>query len=85
MCGGGHVWLGGVHGRGACIAGEACMAGSMHGRGDAWQGSVWWGACVAGDMCGRGCMGGGDCRREGACMVGGMHGWGCVCGRGHAW
>ena len=38
MCGrgacmaGGHVWQGGVHGRGAC------MVGGMHGRGCAWQG-----------------------------------------------
>ena len=28
----------GVRGRGACMAGETCMAGGMHGRGHAWRG-----------------------------------------------
>ena len=32
MCGSGHVWQGGLHGRGVCVAG----------------GNAWKGACVAG-------------------------------------
>ena len=42
---GGHAWQGGVCGRGAFVA------GSVHGRGCAWQG-----ACVVGGMHGGGCM-----------------------------
>ena len=71
------MWWGGVHGRGACVAGGcawqgACVAGGMCGRGP----------CMVGDMCGRGGMHG-----RGACMAGG-HAWqgACVaggqCGRG---
>ena len=35
VCGGGHAWWGGVHGREACVVGGvhgggACMAGGMH-------------------------------------------------------
>ena len=43
VCDGGHVWCGGVHGRGACMPGGvrgkgACMAGGVHCRGQrAWQ------------------------------------------------
>ena len=79
------VWQGGVHSRGAC------MAGGMHGRGHAWQGCAWQGrvACMAGGMHGvrhawqGACMAGGMC--GGRCvwkggMHGGMHGKG-----GHAW
>ena len=63
MCGRGHAWqgpcvVGGVHGRGACVAGGhawqvAYMAGYMHGeggmcgRGHMWQGACVEGACVA--------------------------------------
>ena len=43
MCGRGHVWQGGVCGKGVCVAG-----------GCAWQEHVWQGACVAGGMHGRG-------------------------------
>ena len=42
---GGHVWRGGMRGRGACVVG-----GGMHGRGHAWWGGCAWGACVAGKM-----------------------------------
>ena len=45
MHSGGHVWWGGMHGRG-----EACMAGGMHGREHVWQGACMAGACVAGEM-----------------------------------
>ena len=40
---GGHVWPGGMHGRGACMAGGgACVAGwaCMAGGGHAWLGGV---------------------------------------------
>ena len=68
----GPVWWGGMHGRGArvagghawwgaCMAVRACMAGGMHGGGHAWQG-----ACVP----------------VGVCMVGGMHGREGMCTRG---
>ena len=56
---GGHVWWGGVHGRGHALQGGIhgrgpCVAGGdMHGRG----------ACVVGDMWGRGCV----YRRDGHC------------------
>ena len=45
---GGHAWQGGMHGRGACMVGGACMAGQH-----AWQGR----ACIGGPawqggMCG---------------------------------
>ena len=45
---GGHVWQGGMRGRGTCVAGGVHGGrgmygrGSMHGRGHSWQG-----ACVA--------------------------------------
>ena len=72
-----HAWqrgaciAGGVHSTGACMAGEACMAGGLHGSR---------GACMAGGMHGR--EGGGMHGRErGACMAG----KGDVHGRGHAW
>ena len=46
---GGHVWWGGVHGRGAC------MAGAMHGGGHAWgvhdRRCVWQGGMHGGAMC----------------------------------
>ena len=47
----GHVCLGGMHGRGACVPGGmhgrgACVPGGMHGRG----------ACMPWGMCGRGAM-----------------------------
>ena len=82
--------------QGACVAGGACMAGGMHGRGCAWWGCAWQGVymvgvCMAECMCCRGaCMAGGMCGR-GACIAGGMHGRGvCMAGgqawqRGHAW
>ena len=38
--GGGHMWQGGMHGRGAYVARGACMAGGMHGGGHAWQGGM---------------------------------------------
>ena len=75
---------GGVHGRGACVAGGHAWQGGMHGGG----GHVWQGACMAGGMRGRGhdaWLGEGDVHGRGghvwqeACMVGGVH------GRGHAW
>ena len=50
---------GGMCCRGSCMAGEACVARDMHGRGhvyqlgDVWQG-VCMGACMAGGMCGKG-------------------------------
>ena len=72
VCGWGHAWQGGVHGRGVCMAGG--VARGMHGRRCAWQG-----ACMAGGVHGGGlCMAGGMCGR-GVCMAGG------VCGRGHVW
>ena len=41
--------VGGVHGRGACLAVGVCMAGDMRGRGCAWWGGMHGrvGACVA--------------------------------------
>ena len=57
MCGWGHAWLGGVHGRVACVVRGhtlwehawqgACMAGGAHeggmcGGGHAWQGGRGW-------------------------------------------
>ena len=73
----GHVrWggcmAGGVHGRGACVAG-----GCVCGRGHAWQGTcmlggcIWYGVCVAGGMYGWGDM---SARGGVACVVGG-HAW----------
>ena len=57
MCGGGGglCMVGGVHGRGVCIALAAYMAGGvygrgMHGRGVHGRGCAWWGG-----MCDRGC------------------------------
>ena len=47
---------GGMHGEGGCVWYEACMAGGvhsrgMHGRGNAWQGSMHGrGVCMAGEM-----------------------------------
>ena len=35
--GGGVCGAGGMHGRGACMAGEGMHGGGMHGRGRAWQ------------------------------------------------
>ena len=39
----GHAWrgacvVGGMFGKGVCLAGGVCMAGDMHGKGCAWQG-----------------------------------------------
>ena len=61
-CGRGHAW------QGVCMAGRACVAGGMHGRGGVrGRGCAWQGACVAGG---------------GACMMGG-HVWqGGMCSRG---
>ena len=88
---GGHAWLGGVHGRGACMAG-GMHGGGMHSRGVHGRGRcAWQGACVAGSgacvagghvwqegMHGRGMHGGGNC------MAGAMHGGGYVW-QGCAW
>ena len=53
VAGGGHAWQGGVHGRGVCMAGGACVAG-----GHAWTGGMHgWGACMAGSMHGGGMHG----------------------------
>ena len=45
---------GGMYGKGVCVAGRACVAGGMHGRGYAWQGGqgayMGGGACAAGEM-----------------------------------
>ena len=76
---GGHAWQGGMHGRGACVVGGACVAvgGGMHGRGVCMVG-----VCVHGwgGMCGRGA-----CVVVGwVYVVGGMRGGG-MCGWGHAW
>ena len=67
MCGKGCAWQGGmhsggVHGRGACMAGGMRGGGSMHGMvgvGVHGRGYAWWGACVAGG---------------GVCVAGG-HAW----------
>ena len=59
--------VGGVRGRGMCMARGACVVGGMHGRG---------GACMAVGVCGRGvCMHGrGACvAREMATEVRSMH------------
>ena len=68
---GGHVWRGGLHGRGACMVGEGmCMAGGVCGRG----------ACMAGGHVQPwGMRDKGTCMARGVCMVGGFP-W-----RGHAW
>ena len=71
---GGHPWQGGVHGRGACMAGwtcmaeGACMAGGVHGRGACMEGVCvvghgGWGVCMAGEHA-----------WQGACVVRGMPG-----------
>ena len=97
----GYAWqgaciAGSMHGRGACMAQVAHVAGGMH---------VWWGVCMA-----RGpCVAGGHawhrgCAWQGACVAGDMHAWQGACmawwgcawqvrhawhgacmGRGHAW
>ena len=65
---GGHVWQGGMHGRGACMAGRHTWQGGMCGRGCAWRGHAWQGGMH--DM---------GHAWQGACMVGGMRGRGaCV-------
>ena len=70
---GGHVWQGGMHGRGIVtggVHGGACMAGACMAAGGvcAWQGvCMGQGHVWQGGMCGRG-----------ACMARGVHG-------GHAW
>ena len=40
------------HGRGACVAGQACMFGGMHSGGHEWQGACMarGEACMAGEM-----------------------------------
>ena len=58
---------GGVHGRGACVAGWVCMVGGMHGRGHALWGNAWQGACVVG---GGACLA--DTKRYGQ-WAGGTH------------
>ena len=43
MCGGEGAWQGGMHGRGACMAGGMCDRGAMCGReGRAWRGGHAW-------------------------------------------
>ena len=72
--GGGGVLGRGVRGKGVCVAGRACMAGGMHGRGVCMAGGwhAWQGGCVAGGHAWqRACMAGG-CAWQGACMAGGM-------------
>ena len=84
----GHAWQrgacvvkGGMHGKGACVAGGmhgeggmcgkgACMVGGMHGGGMHGRGHAWWGHSWQGDMHGRGgaCVAG-----EMATAAGGMH------------
>ena len=50
MGGGGHVWWGDVHGRGACMVGGVCGKG-----GHVWQrGCAWQGACMVEGVHGRG-------------------------------
>ena len=66
---------------GGYVAGGACMAGGVRGRGRDVHSR---GVCMAGDMCGRmACMAGGHGWQghawHGACMAGVAH------GRGHAW
>ena len=88
--GGGHVWLEGMHGRGACVAGYA-----WQGEGYAWQGEghSWWGwqgegHAWQGGMCCGVCMAGGHMHGRGRGIHGGgvhgsgMHGWG---GGAHVW
>ena len=71
---GGHAWQGVVHGRGACMAGGACMVGACMAGGHVWQG-----ACIAGGVHGRGMyVARGVGVAGGACVAGGIH------GRGHA-
>ena len=44
MAGGGHTWQGGMHGRGACVAGKG-----MHGGGGGWRGDrrpLKWAVCI---------------------------------------
>ena len=81
---GGHALLGGMCGRGECIAGgcmveEVCMAG-----GHVWQGDMCGrGACMAGGMHGRGNVWQGACT-AGACVAGGHAWWGaCMTGSVH--
>ena len=64
--------VGGMHGRGTCMAGGVHGGGGVHGRGHVWQG-----VCMAGGMSDRGCA------WQGAYMArgGGMHGGG-MHGRG---
>ena len=67
MCGRGHVWQGacvagdgGVHGRGACMAGGHAWQGGMHGRGASVAGGHLW----QGGICGRGCAWQGVCMAD---------------------
>ena len=87
--GGGGGMVGGMHGRGACMAvGGACMAvgghawqwGGIHGSGGhAWQ---WGGACMAGEGA---CVAVGVCMAGGVCGSGGHAWWGGVWRGGHVW
>ena len=97
---GGHAWqgvciAGGMHGRGACVAGGTCVAGGVCGRVCVWQGAcmagghVWQGVCMAGGHVWQGGMCGRGHAWQGACMVEDVHGRGCAWqgnmrGRGHA-
>ena len=65
---GGHVWQGGMHGRGVCVVGEGVYGG----------GHTWWGACMAGGACMVGGMHGrgyvmGACLAEEHAWQGGVH------------
>ena len=85
----GHVWQGGMHGRGHVSWGDVhawqgvCMAGGVHGRGCALQGACVMGVCMVGGMCGRGVHGKGGVHGRGH---GGRHTWHGACvGAGCAW
>ena len=74
MCGGGHAWQGGVHGR-ACVAGGHVWQGGMHGKGVCMAGgNVWWGVCVAEGVCIAGqCVAGETATAAGGTHPTGMH------------
>ena len=64
------MWWGGVHDRGACMAGGGtCGRGVC--RGGAWQGGIYgWGDVWQGCVCGRGACVVGACMARGACVAG---------------
>ena len=61
----GHVWQGGMHGRGACVVGGMCD------RGHTWQGACVVGGCVAGEHAWWRCAWPGGMHCRGVCMAGG--------------